>query len=245
MRLRAVLSLLREPPWPVLLFVTSCGWIALAACRGAMDMSTFCGAASGAWFSESAYALRTGLLFITPAGLAASWLLMLVAMMTPVLAGPLHHLWVRSLARRRRRAIFVFLVAYLAIWMSVAPFLTLATVALRVGSGMLGVPSGLTALAIAVAWQASPWKQACLNRCHWTPRLSPFGLAADRDCLHYGTVNAAWCVGTCWALMLVSVATADAHLIVMALAAAAMIADRLRPARPARWHFPMFGLRLA
>lgn len=244
MWLRAVLSLLAEPPWPVLIAVTLCGWVSIVAFGHGLAMMTFCTAATGAWYDRGGRAFEAALFFSAPAQMAASWLLMLVAMMTPILAGPLDHLWVRSLARRRWRAIGGFLIGYLGVWMSVAPVLMMVAVLLRVASGMAGAPTALAALVLAFAWQASPWKQVCLNRCHWTPRLSVFGLAADRDCLRYGIVNAAWCVGTCWALMLTSFAVEAAHLVVMALAAAAMIAERLRPARPARWHVPMPGLPL-
>jgi predicted metal-binding membrane protein len=241
MRLRAVESLLREPPWPVLIVVTLLGWVALVAYRHGTVMAGFCGAASTAWISEGVYAVQATLVFLPARQMAVSWLLMLVAMMTPILAVPLYHLWVRSLRRRRWRAVAVFLAAYAAVWMAMAPILMLAGVTLRVAAGAVGVPGELAAVAVAYVWQATPWQQRCLNRCHWTPRLSAFGLAADRDCLVYGLVNAAWCVGTCWALMLAALAMQGAHLTVMAVGAAVMIAERLRPGRAASWHLPLWG----
>jgi predicted metal-binding membrane protein len=169
-----------------------------------------------------------------------SWLVMLVAMMTPLLADPLRHLWVRSLPRRRWIAIVLFLIGYVAIWMLAGMVLMLSTVLLRivVGDDKWLVVLGL-ALALAIAWQSSPWKQACLNHCHWTPRLSPFGLAANWDCLRYGIVNGLWCVGACWALMLLPLAAIHAYLPLMAATSSILVVDRYRPARPARWRVPL------
>lgn len=240
-RLRAVASLLREQPWPVLIAVTVAGWAALIAFRHATVMAGLCGETGGVQVGAGLYAVQAALLFMPVRSMAGSWLLMLVAMMTPILAGPLFHLWASSLRRRRWRAIGLFLAGYLAIWMAMAPILMLAGVTLRVMAAAVAVPGGVAALALAYLWQATPWQQRCLNRCHWTPRIGAFGLAADGDCLRFGVANALWCVGTCWALMLASLAAQGAHLAVMAGGAAVMIAERLRPGRPARWHLPWLG----
>jgi predicted metal-binding membrane protein len=242
MWVRAVLSLLREPPWPTLIGVTACGWASIAFTDDATTMASLCGTADNVRFTEGGHALEVALLFASPSRLAASWLLMLVAMMTPLLATPFHHLWVRSLARRRWRAIAVFLMGYLAIWMSAAPIMATAAIVLRMAADRAGVSTLFAVLVVVCAWQASPWKQACLNRCHWTPRLSVFGVAADADCLRYGIAYACRCVGTCWALMLAPLTAGHVHLPVMAVAAAVMIVERLRPARPARWRLPAFGM---
>ncbi|MHC5763717.1 copper chaperone, partial [Nostoc sp.] len=160
--------------------------------------------------------------------------------MSPLLADPIRHLWVRSLPRRRWIAIVLFLTAYVAIWMLAGVVLMLASILLQLiaGDGWLAAP-GL-ALVLAVAWQASPWKQTCLNHCHWTPRLSPFGLAADRDCLRYGIVNGFWCVGSCWALMLLPLAAGHTYLTLMAATGLILVVERYRPARPALWRVPLW-----
>jgi len=240
-RARAVVSLLGEPPWPVLLTITLLGWVVVVGYGHGLAVSEFCVTATGQWLDRGWRELRAALFFVSPVHVAVSWLLMLVAMMTPLLAEPVRHLRLRSLARRRTRALVLFLAGYLAVWMAMAPVLVIAAVLIRVVAGNLGIAPLLPAAALALVWQASPWKQISLNRCHLTPRLAPFGWAADRDCLRFGVVNGLWCVGTCWALMLVPLVSHDGHLPLMALAAVILVAERLRAARPARWRIPLPG----
>ena len=54
---------------------------------------------------------------LAAASVAAGLLVMLAAMMTPLLTAPVRHVHARSFARRRSRAIALFMVGYLAIWM--------------------------------------------------------------------------------------------------------------------------------
>jgi len=240
-RLRAVYSLIAEPPWPTLIVITMLGWGAMLLFSHELALSSLCLAATGAWYDQGWRSLQAMLAFVSPAHIALSWLLMLTAMMTPILAGPLYHLWVRSLARRRWRAIGVFIAAYLVVWMGMAPVLVLFVALLRIAATWFSVPVGGLAVAIALVWQASPVKQFCLNRCHWTPRLGAFGWSADADCARYGLVNGLWCVGTCWALMLVPITAVDMpmHLGLMVIIAVVMVIERLQPAKPARWRFPV------
>ena len=211
------------------------GWGAMLLFSRELALSSFCVAATGAWYDQGWRSLQAMLAFVSPVYIALSWFLMLIAMMTPILAGPLYHLWMRSFARRRWRAIAVFVAGYLVIWMSMALVLVLAVAVLRIAAGWLSLPVGVLAIAIALFWQAAPVKQFCLNRCHWTPRIGAFGWSADVDCARYGLVNGLWCVGTCWALMLVPITATDmsTHLILMAGVAMIMVTERLLPGRPA------------
>lgn len=240
MRLSAYLSVLTEPPLPALITVTLFGWGALLQHGHALGMSEHLIAVEGNEYSQISQVLHATLHSNSLALVGWYWLIMLVAMMSPLLADPIRHLWVRSLPRRRWIAIVLFLTAYVAIWMLAGVLLMLSTILLRIlaGNGWLAAP-GL-ALALAIAWQSSPWKQACLNHCHWTPRLSPFGLAADRDCLRYGMVNGFWCVGACWALMLLPLAAVHPYLTLMSATTLILVVERYRPARPARWRVPLF-----
>jgi|TARA_R110001583_G_scaffold184213_3_gene343370 predicted metal-binding membrane protein len=220
------------------------GWGAMLIFSQELALSSLCVAATGAWYDQGWRSLQAMLAFVSPVRIALSWFLMLTAMMTPILAGPLHHVWVRSFARRRWRSIAVFIAAYLVVWMAMAPVLVLGVAVLRITAGWLLLPVGGLAVAIALIWQAAPIKQFCLNRCHWTPRIGVFGGAADGDCARYGLVNGLWCVGTCWALMLVPITATDMpmHLGLMACVAVIMVMERLEPARPARWHMPLAGV---
>jgi predicted metal-binding membrane protein len=83
---------------------------------------------------------------------------MLAAMMLPVVAAPLRHVRDRSFARRRARAMLLFILGYFAVWMAAGVVLQLvgltALSVLPLPLPWLGV-----ALALGVAWQVSPAKQ--------------------------------------------------------------------------------------
>lgn len=160
---------------------------------------------------------------------AVNWVIMLAGMMTPVLISPIGHLRACCLARRRARATALFIVAYGAVWTAFAGLL------LAVGVG-LGVPSIVVVFA-AVIWQCSPWKQACLNRCHTVPGLGAFGVRADLDALRYGCEFAFWCAGSCWVWMVLPMLLPSGHSAAMALAAVLMICERLEHPQRQRWRF--------
>jgi predicted metal-binding membrane protein len=195
----------------------------------------FCGATASGWLAGGWRGLELSLLLNPPELLAVAWLLMLLAMMPPLLAQPIRHLWDRSLRRRRKRAVALFVAAYAAVWTLAGLVLLVAAILLRALAEARLLPSLALAIAIALLWQATPAKQTCLNRCHRLPRLSAFGLAADLDCLRYGLVAARWCVATCWALMLVPLLADGVHVLLMAVVSVLLLAERQTPARPARW----------
>jgi predicted metal-binding membrane protein len=97
----------------------------------------------------------------------------------------------------------------------------------------------LIALLIACMWQVSPWRQICLNHCHWVSRLSLYGLAADRDCLHFGFIKGFWCVGSCWALMFFPLVSGAAGLPLMLLITIYLFIEQYEPARPGQWGIPL------
>jgi len=171
------------------------------------------------------------------------WFLMLLAMMSPLHAPALRHLWARSLSRRRLRAIFLFAVGYGVVWMLVGAVLVLGAEQLK-GYGMGGWLAPLTGLLIVILWQISPWKQICLNRCHWVARLSAFGWVADRDCLRFGLVKGFWCVGTCWALMFLPLMFTSVGLPLMLVISLFLLMEQYQPARPVRWRMLLFGKML-
>ncbi len=167
----------------------------------------------------------------------AGWAVMLAAMMLPLLMAPLRHVRDRSFARRRPRAGALFLLGYALSWMM---------------AGSMLVPSGLAAgrsvvavwvvVSMVVAWQCSPARQQCFNRGHAHPPLAPAGAGADLAVLRFGVAHGAWCVGSCWAVMLLALCWPGAHLAAMAGASIWLLAERMEgPERP-RWRFP-FPLR--
>ena len=135
--------------------------------------------------------------------LAVGWALMLTAMMVPLLVAPVRHVRDRSFAWRRARAIALFVAGYGAMWMTAGALLL--SLALAVGS--IGYESSLVAAlmaGVALVWQCSPAKQRCLNRGRAHPALAAAGRAADIDVLRFGVTHGCWCIGSCWALMMLS-----------------------------------------
>ena len=174
------------------------------------------------------------------------WALMLTAMMAPLLIPALRHAYARSLRSRRRRALGLVIGSAAAVWMVGGVALLGAASVLRsvAGGSELALLPGL---AVAVIWQVSALKQRCLNRHCTQPPLACFGVAADRDALRFGASHAAWCLGSCWALMLVSLLAPAWHLGVMLVVSWWMWVEPFdRPERPTwRVRLPVRFFRIA
>jgi predicted metal-binding membrane protein len=121
--------------------------------------------------------------------------------------------------------------------MAAGPVLLAIAIAIRMATKGSDVLAVALALVVALLWRVCPLRQVCLNRCHLLPRLSPFGLAADRDCLRFGARTGAWCVGACWALMVVPLVVDGLHLVAMLVVMLLMLNERLAPTRPVRWRW--------
>ena len=177
--------------------------------------------------------------------LAGGWAVMLAAMMLPTLIRPIYHIRERSFKRRRARSVTLFVVGYAAMWMVAGGVLIAVVLMLN----LLAPHSYLSAVVvgiIAFVWQCSPLKQRCLNRGHNHRALVAFGIAADLDALRFGITHGVWCVGSCWALMLVPMLLLQGHVAAMAVVTFVMISERLEQPRPLRWHlhFPGKLLRI-
>jgi predicted metal-binding membrane protein len=235
----------RPDAWLVMLGATSLvAWSVLALDGSGFTLPAFCSAGTlrGVPLSVS---LDLALMFNSPAQLAAGWALMVAAMMSPLIVAPLQHVRDRSFARRRARSMLLFVAGYLAVWMIAGAALQAVALAARWAApaplAYLGV-----AAAAAMAWQISPAKQWCLNRCHRQPHLSAFGAAADRDAFDFGLTNGASCVGACWALMLLMLFAGQGHVLPMIALTLFVFAERLEsPAPPQwRWRGPGKALRI-
>jgi predicted metal-binding membrane protein len=179
----------------------------------------------------------------SPAKLAGEWGLMVAAMMSPVVIGPLRHVRQRSFAKRRPRAVLLFLLGYAAAWMVAGVALQALALALRWTGPEPALCLGLAA-AGAMVWQVSPAKQWCLNRCHRQPSLAAFGAAADRDALNFGLTNGVACVGACWALMLLPLFAGTGHLAAMLVVTFFIAAERLEDPAPLAWRWRGAGKAL-
>lgn len=206
--------------------------LTLAQARG-MAMPELCAMtvlAPGA----AAASLDLALALNPPGGLAAGWALMLVAMMTPLLLSPLRHLWQRSLARKRGTIIALFTLGYGLVWMAAGTLMVALALLMRLASSSPWLAAGLVGLA-AIVWHASTAHQVCLNRRHGLPTLPALGAAAERAALRYGVIHGGWCVGACWAVMLLPLLVPSGHLFAMVLAALWLFAEHLEAPRPAGW----------
>jgi len=195
-----------------LLLASLAAWAVLLTGGAWLNLPAYCGA-SARFVAPGWAGLELALVLNPPGGLAAAWLVMLLAMMPPLLDRPLG-----SLPEcRRLRAAALFLLGYAAVWMAAGAMLVLLAIGLR---AVLPGPGAAPAVAMlaAAAWQVSPWKQHCLNRCR--------DLAADRDALRFGLAHGGWCVGASWALMALPLTIESGHYAAMALVTLFLAAER-------------------
>lgn len=209
-------------------------WIALAAMsyRSAQGLPDFlCSVTPAPW--------------LTPAWFASAsvgWLLMIVAMMASMTLPAIAHIQVSVFAQRRVRAILIFLAGFAAIWL--IPGLTISALVKTLGAmNTRGIAPAAFALLIAGIWQCSPFRQSFLNRCHTHRPLAAFGLRADVDALRLGLAHGLWCIGTCWAWMLLTAMLPLWHLLIMPLVAVLAFCERLDAPRRPTWQIR--GLRAA
>ena len=89
---------------------------------------------------------------------------------------------------------------------------------------------GASVLALAGAFQFTRLKDACLDRCrHPGQFLLRFYERGTTGGLRLGVRHGAFCVGCCWALMLVMFAVGVANLVWMAALTALMVHEKTRP----------------
>jgi len=220
-------------PYP-LLGASVVGWTLLAVAESVPSLPELC--ISPATAGDVIARFSAAYTVIAPGAVLLASTLMLLAMMPPLLAPPLLHVWRRSLPRRRVRAVALFVLGYALVWLGaelvlVSGWLLLGSSAPAAGS----VPFAIAAL-IALTWQATPLKQISLNRCHGRPPLAAFGLRVEADALRYGASHGLWCVGACWALMLLPLAASGPlHWIIMLGVMLISAVERVRAPQAARW----------
>ncbi|QKD03869.1 DUF2182 domain-containing protein [Mesorhizobium loti] len=160
--------------------------------------------------------------------LIAMWLLMAIAAMLPS-AAPMIRTYceIADTARIKGEPVvhpLVLVAGYLGVWLAASMLfaaLTLAVHAVAAPGGIfdpvLGVTGGL-ALLIAGLYQFSGLKEACLKKCR-----NPFSIlfsnwsAKPIRVFRLGIVQGIWCLGCCWALMLVMFAVGVMNIFWMAL----------------------------
>ena len=163
---------------------------------------------------------------------AASWILMTAAMMLPTTL-PLFDAFDRLTADYPHRGRFLVLLGsgYISVW---AAFGLLAH---GLHNALLALPAlarhgwlvGTAVIALAGAFQFSELKHQCLEKCrsplsfvmrHW------HGRAPGREAFLLGAHHGLFCVGCCWALMLLMFALGTGNLGWMLLLAAVMSVEK-------------------
>ena len=151
------------------------------------------------------------------------WHTMVLAMVLPTLVYKAREIAFRSLPERRHRAIGVFLIGYVLPWSALGVFVA----ATRTWSWSHAQWLTVGAFAVSTVWACLPIRERAMVMSYgYAPVIAPDGTDADRDCLRSGLTVGAWCVVSCWALML-ACALSGHHLIAIVLGASIGIAERV------------------
>lgn len=192
----------------------------------AAESSMAAGPASGA-LSIAAFGLFLG-----------TWVVMMVAMMFPAIVPVVltHHRWARRTGRSRW-ATALFVGGYLAVWGASGALFYAAVVHLAplVPPGEAAVRVGAALLVVAGAYQFTPLKDVCLRHCrsplaflaHHATALRRGGLSGAR----VGGTHGLFCLGCCWALMVVLVLMGMMSLAWMAAVAGVILVEKVLPRR--------------
>lgn len=184
-------------------------------------------------------AIPGGDVFVPAALYALAWILMTAAMMLPTIL-PLFDTFDRLTARRddHGRLLLLLGLGYMSVWAAfgvLAEALHTALLALIARVPILafnGWLIGVVCIALAGAFQFSQLKERCLSKCraplsfvmqHWR------GGPPARQAFMLGVHHGAFCVGCCWALMLVMFAVGMGSLGWMLLLASAMAIEKNMP----------------
>jgi len=166
-----------------------------------------------------------------------AWQVMIAAMMLPS-SLPLVRLYARATERapQRGRSMAAFIGGYALVWSAFGLAAFGADAALH--AAVNASPwledrdwwIGGAVLALAGAFQFTSLKDACLDKCrHPGQFLMRYYQRGPAGGFRLGARHGAFCVGCCWALMLVMFAAGVASLIWMALLTAVMIHEKTRP----------------
>ena len=181
-------------------------------------------------------AVDAGALFLT----FVMWTVMMAGMMLPSAAPTIimYGTLVRKNGARGKvlPGVWIFVAGYLAMWTLFSAAATLLQAALESAAlltpAMATASAGLGAVALigAGVYQLTPFKEACLGKCRnplqffmtrWRPGPGgAFGM---------GLEHGAWCVGCCWALMLLLFVAGVMNLAWVALIAAFVFVEKVFP----------------
>ena len=169
------------------------------------------------------------------------WAIMMVGMMLPS-AVPAILLYGSIVRRKRARgavlpSVAVFASGYLAVWTVFSAVATLLQATLQdlalVGPMMVSGSAWLSGALLVVAgvYQWLPVKEACLAKCRAPLQFFMFRWRAGHlGAVRMGAEHGAFCVGCCWALMLLLFVAGVMNLVWVALIAVFVLVEKLLPA---------------
>lgn len=215
----------REPAalatYALLLIVAALAWVDVLRSASGMDDMAGMGMAFAPTLSEAV-------------PFVIAWTVMMAAMMLPS-ASPMIALYAATQrnspsAALKIAAVTQFALVYLALW--AATGIPVYVVMVVLGAlGRLALAYGVAAvLIVAGVFQFSALKLTCLRNCR-----SPLGFllghwrAGWRGALAMGWAHAVYCLGCCWAMMLVLVVAGSMGLPWVLLIAALVTAEKLLP----------------
>jgi predicted metal-binding membrane protein len=162
-----------------------------------------------------------------------AWAIMMAAMMLPS-ALPMIGLYAgtqkAASAPARLASVALFALMYLGLWtVTGVPVYAASLLLMAITAETLAYVVA-TVLVVAGVYQLTPLKQMCLRHCR-----SPLGFllghwrAGIRGALGMGAAHAVYCLGCCWALMVVLVVAGAMSLPWVLLIASAVAAEKLVP----------------
>jgi predicted metal-binding membrane protein len=176
--------------------------------------ATLLAAAALAWAAAIARAHElgngAGTMGMTLVSFLAMWALMMTAMMLPAVA-PVASMYARTIRADRSTRVPLFVVGYLVVWaLTGLPTYALLRIVDHVagGSDTAMRAIAVTVLVAAGAYQFTPLKTVCLRHCR-SPlaQLLQFGNVKGRlRDLKVALHHAGYCLGCCWALMVLFIA---------------------------------------
>jgi predicted metal-binding membrane protein len=222
-----------------LLAIAALAWFYLWIEAGRMDgMSGSAGAMDGARASgtSKAQAWSAGSLLLT----FVMWSVMMVGMMLPS-AAPAILLYGSMVRKNRGRgsslpSTWLFTAGYLAVWTMFSLAATGLQVALEAGRLLTPMMVSASAwfsgglLVVAGVYQWLPIKDACLEKCRAPLQFFLFRWRpGTAGAFRMGTEHGLFCLGCCWALMLLLFTAGVMNLLWVALIAGLVFIEKLVP----------------
>jgi predicted metal-binding membrane protein len=173
-----------------------------------------------------------------------AWTLMMAAMMLTSIA-PFASLYSRTMRDHRARRVSSLSIGYLAVWAAagVAAF-GAAAIADRLSADAPGwaQAAAIGTCVLCGVYQLTPQKERCLQHCR-----SPLGhllhytsLRGPLTDVRVGVSHGAWCLGCCWALMVLLITFGVMNVWAMVVLAGVIVVEKVFA--PGRWFSVAIGV---